>query len=167
MMVAAYPVTEGSARGFQWDSQGASSCRQDGGLGCPGLGCPASRPAGGHDHLPWWQINASLPLPLCIPPVPHTTSVAAREVPLGDAPGGAGTQVPVTCSQRQLGERRMQRESGLIPLIPFPCLPVGGPGPCKRVNAFLKATAVCKANQVESLKLLETPFKRKKKKKEN
>lgn len=59
----------------------------------------------------------------------------------------------------------MGRESGLIPLIPFPCLPVGGPGTSKRGNAFLKATAICKANQVESLKLLEISFKRKRKKK--
>lgn len=119
------------------------------------LGVPGWRPA---PRLPQRQINASLPLPPCFPPAPRTTSVATGEGArgrtrrCGDRDAGAHHLLPAPAGGEEDGA------SNLIPLIPFPCLPVGGPGPGKRGNAFLKTTAICKANQMESLKFLEILF---------
>lgn len=119
--------------------------------------CPAPHSVGRHYRLPQKQINASPPsLPPCFPPAPRTTSVATGEGARG-APGGAGTQVPVTCSRRQLGWRRMGLSS-LVSLIRFSCLTGGGSGPCRRGSRFLKTTAICKAERVDYLQLLEIVF---------
>lgn len=156
MAVAACPAQRALWR-MPARSAGTGSCRQDGGLRCPG---------GAQPHALWAGTTAShrsklmplLPpsLPPCFPPAPRTTSVATGEGARG-APGGAGTQVPVTCSRRQLGWRRMG-PSSLVSLIPFPCLTGGGSGPRERGNRFLKTTAICKADRAEYLKLLEIVF---------
>lgn len=97
------------------------------------------------------------PLPACFPPAPRTTSVAA-----GEGARGGGTRWCGDAGARHLllapAEGEEDGGSSLIPLIPFLCLPVGGPAPSKRGNGFLKTTAICESNQAESLKLLEIPF---------
>lgn len=112
MAVAACPAAEGSARGCQRDSQGTGFCRQNGGLGCPG---GAQLPAcHGSKFMPPFPSLPSSHLPITPPWWPPGRGP-------GGAPGGAGTgtQVPVTCCQHQLGERRTGRAAS-SPSSPSP-----------------------------------------------
>lgn len=148
------PCRRGLCGGCQRDPRGAGSCRQDGGLGVPRW-CPAPRSAGRRYRLPRQKINASPP---CLFPTRPSHHLCGR---WGGVRGG-GTRWCGDAGARHLllvpAEGEEDGGSSLIPLIPFLCLPVGGPAPSKRGNGFLKTTAICESNQAESLKLLEIPF---------
>lgn len=157
MVVAACPAAEGSARGCQWDSQGTGSCRQDGGLGCPG---------GAQLHALQAGATACHGSKL-MPPFPSLPTshprLAPPRWPLGRGPGGRTRWCRDAGAHHLLPAPAGGEEDGASSLTPFSCLPVGGPGLGKRGNVFLKTTDICKANQVESLKSLEILFFFKKK----
>lgn len=102
------------------------------GLGVPGW-CPAPWSAGRRYRLPQQQINASPPSLHPTRPSHHPGGRRGR----GPGRGGVhpvvrGRRCPSPAPSASWGRGGWMGRC--IPLIPFPWLPVGGPGPSKRGN---------------------------------